>query len=290
MASFYCALPTDNVAANATWTAEASADSGYPASNIPKLDDLNLGNPGKLTINGVGGFTADFTSAQRIDWIMVWHNMDAAQTVQLQGHTSNSWGTPDITTTLTAPAVREDSFHVKLFKDMTGVSGYTTAGKQWWRIHFPGTGNSQNRGLKVLMGKLPLRTLGRTADNTGLLLSGNHAPEHHRVLTLKTDFGFAWKYDLQDAPRGLSGQIYTSKQGTSYADLVSLYRSAKGSYSPFILIPNLTINEALLVRFGDVNSGDGLNLDELDITEINPGVNPVNVSFAEVSGGGPEWT
>lgn len=290
MATFYYGLPSDRVEALGTWAAEASADTAYPATNVPLFDDLNLGNPGKLTIDGVGGWTVDFGAAQRVDWIVIWQNAAAGQAVQLQGHTSNSWGSPDITTTMTAPAVREDGYYVKLFKDMTGVSGYTTVGKRWWRIHYTGTGNVQSRGLKVMMGKLPLRTLARTADNTGLLLSGNKAAEHHRVLKLTTDFGFAWKYDLQDSPRGLSGQIVTSKQGTSYADLVSLYRSAKGPYSVFPLIKDLTINDVMLVRFGDVNAGDGLVLDELDITEVHPGVNTVSVAFSEISGGGPEWT
>src|SRR5438105_4898056 len=146
-------LPTDNVASLATWAAEASGDSAYPASNIPDLSDLNRGNPGKLTIKSAGGFTGDFGAAQRVDLVVVQTNADASQPIQVQMNATNAWGGPTMTTTLTAPAKREDGYTVKLFVDMRAVGGYTVSGLRWIRIHFPliggVTNNSQNWGLKV---------------------------------------------------------------------------------------------------------------------------------------------
>lgn len=280
MAFFAYNLPTDNKAGNATWAAEASADASYPATNIPLMTDLNRGNPGKLTIATDGGWTADFGSAQRIDVIAVWTNADAGISIQLQGNATNSWGSPTLTTTLTAPAKREDGFTVKLFKDLTGVAGYSASGFRWWRIHFVGT-NSQNWGLKAWMGST-LRTMDRT------LQAQQHNVEHHQFIRLTTDFGYDWVYDLQSAPRSLTG-IITLKHSTSWVNLLSWYRSAGGPSNPILFIPDPAVNDAWICRFG-ADLPDSVARDALDVTQITPNISPVTVSFEELSGGGPEWT
>lgn len=283
-------LSTDNVAPNATWAAEASADALYPATNVPLLSDLNLGNPGKLTIKTAGGWTATFAGAQRIDGVFLIHNADAGQQVQIQGNDTSNFTTPKFTTTITLPAVRPDGYHVKLFVDLTlllgtsfGTVGYTTTGYQFWRIHFLGTNTTQNWGLKALMSPI-----NRTLDRA--LLKSHHMPEHHRVIKLTTDFGYEWYYDLQDAPRSIVGQILATQQGTSFADLKTMYQTAGGPYSPWAIMPDQTVAEGFLVRFGNIQAADGAILDEMDITMIDRGVNPVAFGIKEVSFGGPEWT
>lgn len=283
MAYFLYNLPSDNVAALATWAAEASADSAYPASNIPDLSDLNRGNPGKLTIKTAGGWTADFGAAQRIDLVVLWHNGDAAQTVQVQFNATNAWGSPTVTTTVTLPAKREDGFFVKVPVICTGLSGYSTSGLRWMRIHFPvaGPNNTQNWGLKVWCGSV-IRQLDRPLETQ------QHNAEQHQVLSLSTDFGYVWRYDLQAAPRLLTGKINLSK-ATSWVNVLSWYRGAGGPTTPILLIPDSTISDAWIARFG-ANLADGVSLDMLDIQRNSPGENPVNVSFSEITAGGPEWT
>lgn len=274
---------TDNVAGLATWAAFASGDTSYPATNVPLFTDLNIGNPGKLTIKTAGGWTADYGSAQRIDGVTLWHNADAGQTVQIQGNATNSWGSPTFSATFTLPAVREDGFHVKLFADLTTQAGYSSGGFRWWRIFFPvaGPNNSQNWGIKAMM--FPVN---RVLDRS--LLAGNRMPERHRVIRMTTVGGVSWRYDLQDAPRSIMGTILATRQGTSWADMISLWRSAGGSYGVWNIVPDQTIQEAWLVRFNDPD-GDGPVLEEMDIQQASPGIQPMQVTFTEISGGGPEW-
>lgn len=281
---------TDNVATLATWAAEASADPAYPATNLPLMTDLDRGNPGKLTIKTAGGWVGTFPGLQRIDGVLLIHNADAGQQVQIQGNDTSSFTTPKFTVTITLPAVREDGYHVKSFIDLTpfvgtsyGTVGYVTAGYQYWRIHFLGTNVTQNWGLKIAMSPI-----NRTLDRA--LLKSNHMPEHHRIIKLTTDFGYTWRYDLQDAPRALSGQILLSQQGTSWADVLSLYRSAGGPYAPWFIQPDQTLAEGWVVYFGTVTTGDGVVLDQLDVTMIDRSVNPVAFAIEEASFGGPEWT
>lgn len=273
---------TTNTALLATWAAEASADTGYPATNIPLMTDLDRGNPGKLTIKSAGGWTSDYGAAQRLDVFVLWHNMDAGQTVQIQGNATNSWGSPSLTITLTAPAKREDGFTTKLFVDLRNVSGYTTTGYRWWRVHFLApVNNSQFWGLKVWAGNL-LSTLDRP------VLVQHHVRERHRGLKVSTRVGYSWRQDLQTAPRALSGQILL-KYATTWLALLSWYRSTGGPFALMLMIPDLTINDAWLAWFG-ADLPDGLVTDVLDFTFVTSQAVPVTVSFEEADAGGPEWT
>ena len=283
-------LPTDNVAPNATWAEEASGDTAYPASNVPDFSDLNRGNPGKLTIATAGGWTADFGAAQRVDLVVLQHNADVNQPIQVQMNATNSWGSPTMTMTITAPAKREDGFTTKLFVDMTKVSGYSASGLRWLRIHFPliggSTPNSQNWGLKVWVGNI-LRVLDRPLEAEQV------NAEHHTVLKLSTDFGYTWSYDLQTAPRSLTGRI-TAIQATTWPALLSMFRAAAGSAKPMVVIPNPSINDAWIATMtnqqGSGFSRQGVLEDELPVTAIAPLVMPVPVGWTELHAGGPEWT
>jgi hypothetical protein len=277
-------LPTDNVAGNATWAAIASADTAYPASNISLLTDLDRGNPAKLTIKTAGGWYGSFASSPGVQIVVLWHNGDAGQTVKIESHTStlsNPVTAATMSTTLTLPAVREDGYFVKVFKDITGVSGYS-ATHLHWRIYFPvsGANNTQNWGLKVWMGST-IRTLDRS------LQSPTRKPDQHQRLHLPTDYGYSWRYDLQGAPRQLSGTIGT-KKGTSWENLLSWYRASSGSVKPMLFVPDISENDAWIAQFGA--TGSGVGTDQLDATMTIPNYNPIIFSIEEVTAGGPEWT
>lgn len=276
---------TDNVAGNATWAAVASADTSYPASNISLLTDLDRGNPAKLTIKSAGGWYGTFSADPGVQIVMLWHNGDAGQTVKIESHTStlsNPVTVATMSTTLTLPAVREDGYFVKVFKDVTGVSGYSATHRHW-RIYFPvpGANNTQNWGLKVWMGNT-IRKLDRQ------ILVSNHNIDQHQYLKASTDVGYDHFYDLQVAPRVLSGQILL-KYSTSWLDMLSLYRSSGGPVNPILFIPDVTVNDAWLARL-EADLPEGIGRSRLDVTQITGEISPVTVSFEEVTAGAPEWT
>lgn len=280
MGNFAFNRPADNVAPNAT-PSVSSPDAAYPATYATDLSDVNLGRPSKSTLV-TDDWLFDFGSAQRVDLVVLWHNFDAALACSWQMNATNSWGTPTLSTALTIPAKRADGYTVKVFKDLTGVSGYSAGGFRYGRLHVSGT-NSVPLGIKIWLGS-SIRTLERNIS------WGLKPPRTHSQILHRTDGNAIWTYDLQAAPRSL-GVNCGDANANDLAALTSLTDAAGGG-KPIVVIPDPTVNDPWLCRYvgpqitkvasGPVDVVFDPTLQFLDWS-------PVSLAFEEVTAGGPEW-
>lgn len=268
---FYYFRPADNVAdtATATWQT-GTADSSYPVANAVDFGYAKIAAPAKIT--GVtGALMLDFGSAQRVDYVLLWHNLDAALACAVQMHATNSWGTPTVTTSPTIPAKRADGYTRKVGVDLRGVSGYSTGGFRYLRVNISGT-NSVPVGLKV-MAFSGVRQLSR-----GFLLSLEDV-EQQTAIQMQTDARVPWAYDLTSAPRSLRGSSILSD--TDAESVREWFRACAGPVRPTVIVPYPTGTDAWLVRW----TSDGLTT-----RRRLADVNEVSLSFDEITAGDPEWT
>src|SRR4051812_42948013 len=174
---------SDNVAANATVLASAE-DATYPATF---LVDLDPAKPAKLTTT-TGSWTFTFAAAQRVDAVaLIHHNLTAGLEVRVKASADN-FATTALNTTITIPAYREDGFPVSPFVDLRAVSGYTTGGYQYWRIHIVGT-----NAAAVAIGEVVLIATLRSLEVN--VAWGLQDSEEHPIVEHVTDFGVVTVYE-----------------------------------------------------------------------------------------------
>lgn len=241
MADVLYSLPADQVADDATISVETgTAVTGYPAT---ALADGNLAKPAKLAETS-GAWLFTFGAAQRVDWVALGpHNFDAGATVVVQGNASDSWGSPTLDTTITIPADDADDRAVCAWKDLTGVTGYTTDGFQYWRI-----GVTSTNSAALALGEVWLSALARTVAGA---MGHNYkwdfdVAETRRVIEHETEYGVSTVYDLQTRQRTFRADLRVSDSGL--AAWATWHRAMKGRVSPTVWIPDTTVNEAWWVR------------------------------------------
>lgn len=277
----YFFLPTDLVSDTATPTVETgTAATGYEPAYLIDFSDANRQRPAKLTTT-TGAWLLDFGSAQRVDFVVLWHNFDAAlANVKIQMNATNSWGGPTMSATVVPPAKLGDGSTVKIFQDMRTVSGYSTGGFRYLRVALS-TANSVNLGLKVLAFS-GVRSLARQVKN-GLL-----QPKSRPVISLDTDFERgAWTYDLQVGIRKFLGDVYVD--ATDRAAIQFWHDACGGRATLTTLVPEPDdVTQGVMVGrwTGD---GDGLIDSTLDLERDAPRYARMKLQFEEVTAGGPEW-
>lgn len=236
MANLLYVRPSENVIANATITASA-ADAEYPAT---RLHDGNPADPAKLTTTS-GNFVFAFGAAQRIDVVaLIHHNLTAGLEVRIQGNASNVWTSPTFNQQITIPAYRENGFPINPFLDLTGLSGYSASGFQYWRLVIVGA-NAE----AVAIGELVLGSVKRTLEinlSWGLLDDEDQPVVEHR-----TSARVSHIVSEGTAVRTLEGEVDTTDAGG--ASLLSLSRDSRGRARPFLVVPDPATNDALFVRF-----------------------------------------
>lgn len=258
--------PSENVASLATIVA-TTEDADYPAEN---LADLNPGKPAKLAGTS-GTFVFDFGAPQRIDLVALWHhNLDAGLSVLFQGNATDSWGTPSLSAAVTIPALAADGYPVCPFKDLTGVTGYTTAGFRFWRLVVVGTNS-----VPVAIGDLWLAEIKRTFDDAIDREAEN--VEDHPVIEHETDFEIPLVYDLGVRLRQLRATVIIDPTILRPA-LEAWYRDCHGRARASLFIPESSVNDALFVRFG----AGGLT-----ITDVAPSYASADLVLEEVGRGLP---
>jgi hypothetical protein len=226
---------TDNVADNATITASA-ADAEYPATN---LVDLDPSKPAKLTTT-TGNWVFDFGSAQRQDLVaIIHHNLTAGLALNWQCNATDSWGAPTVDASLTVPSDWEDGYPVSFFKDLTGVSGYSSGGFRYGRLVITGT-NAANIAIGEIVVLAAIRTLSMVRAEVSFL-------ETRQIIEHVTDYEVATIYDRGVPVRTFDGSV-VSNGTTSTID--TWWRGVKGRVTPFFFAPNATVNDAWFVRFG----------------------------------------
>jgi len=280
--NFHYFHPDDNVAPNATVSiGTGTANSSYPATNATLLTYAKIAAPSKLQ-EVTGAWVFDFGAAQRVDAVLLWHNFDAGLGVSFQGHTSNSWGTPTLTTALTIPSKRADDYTVKVYKDITGVSGYSASGLRYWRLNVSGS-NSVAIGIKILLFS-QIRTTTRN-----IRWNMTHA-EHQTAIDMTTDALVPWAYDLSSAPRGLVADfVGTDADATKIREW---FRACAGRVNPTVIVPDPSDPDPYLCRWSSGQAGvvaPRLDVTPLGIQREFTNVQRVRLAFEEISAGDPEW-
>jgi hypothetical protein len=283
MPNFHYFHPSDNVAPNATPTIQTgTANASYPVANATLLTYAKIAAPSKIAETS-GAWLLDFGSAQRVDAVLVWTNLDAGIAYSIQMNATNSWATPTVDSASTAPSKRADGYTVKIYKDLTGVSGYSSGGFRYLRFYVSGT-NSVPVGIKIL-------AFSQIRTTTRNIRWGMVFAEHQTSIDMTTDALVPWAYDLAAAPRGLSADFI----GTD-ADAVKMrewFRACAGRVNPTVIVPDPSSPDPFLCRW----SKDGVanviapRLDTMasPIQRDFTNVQKMRLAFEEISAGDPEW-
>ena len=252
-----------NVASSAAITASAG-DTDYPAAY---LTDGNVARPAKLTTT-TGDWVFDFGSAQRIDLFAFGpHNLTAGlSNVLFQGNATDSWGAPTLSATITIPAYREDGQSVNPWRDVTGVSGYSTSGFRYWRLRV-GTAN----GAAIAVGEVALYRQVTTIRNFRVgVVDADRIP----TVAHGTTYGVETVYTLGVAERRLSGDVVMKT--SDLTALLSWYRGGAGRGQWHTIILEDGVNDARFVRF---------DTDMLAFSRMGNSNHRVELAFTEVSRG-----
>lgn len=230
---------SDNVAPNAVITVGdiGTEDADYPLAN---LADRDPSLPGQFTTT-IARAVFDFTTAQRLDVAaLIHHNLDAGLTnVLIEGNATDAWGAPSFSMPFVIPAYRDDGFPVNPFLDLTLDAQYSATGFRFWSIAVKDVNSAA-----VKLGEVWLGTTKRTLTRN--IQWGVEMPEQWRGIVHETDFGVKTAYPYGTVQRSLSGNIQTT--GAGIAALQSLYQDSFGIAKAVLVIPDPTVNDALMVR------------------------------------------
>jgi hypothetical protein len=231
MANLVYGRPTDNIAATATAITASAPDAAYPAMN---LVDLNPAKPAKLTTTS-GNWVFDFGSAKQVDLVaLIHHNFQAGLNVRWQGNATDSWGSPSIDQPVVIPAYRENGHPMNPFLDITGIGLRTF---RYWRLVVVGT-----NPVVCALGELVILGSKRTLERN--ISWGYVDEEDSPIIEHRTAYGVsAASYSLGTTWRTLRAEIETIDSGAD--SLLSLTRSAFGRATPFLVIPDPSVNCAL---------------------------------------------
>lgn len=262
---------TDNAGPNGTWAHDGvlgTEDTDYPATNLS--DEIHA-KPAKLTTT-TGGWIWSLDAGvtrQRVDLVALGvHNIDAGATVAVQGNDTASWGSPTLNTTLTIAAADADGRVCHAWKDLTGVTGYTTAGFYYWRIAVTASNTST-----VAVGEVWLGALKRTFDRNYRWRFDT--TDRRRTVQHVTQYGARTVYDLLVRERQFRATLRASDTGL--AAVRAWHRSCRGSVKPSVFIPDASVNDAWWVYLPDV----------LPITSVFSEVHDLDLLLDEVSPGLP---
>lgn len=279
--NFHYFHPTDNIASNATWTTPTgTVDTSYPLANIYDFSYAKLANPTKL-VGNTGVFLGNFGSAQRIDAVMIWHNFDAGLAVSIQLNATDSWGTPSVTYSPTIPSKRADGYTKKIYKDLTGVSGYSSGGFQFIRVNVSGT-NSVPIGLKVMI----FSGIRQTEFN---IIHPIKWIENRVVVDMMTDGLIPWGYDLGSAARQIQAPMLAT--ASDVLAMQEWFRACGGRAKIGGFVPDPLNPDFYLVRWGNsLNPVAGsLSVSRFEVDQVYPAVSKLLLSFDEITAGDPEW-
>lgn len=268
MGSMRYARRDQDVTTVGTWAVDVGTEVvDYEASYIGS--DV-IARPAKIeetTGTWIGDFTAASGGKQRVDAVVLpMHNLDAGLAVKIQGNNTDSWGTPTFDQAITIPAYRGDGFPPGAWLDLTGLSGYTTSGFTYWRLHVTGTNSA------ALAVKLKLLSGLQTLDPN--ISWGEVQGEDRKMIEHRTDYGVSSVYDLGVTIRSITGDLDSTD--AQVALLRTLWQGTRGRAYPFVMIPDGDVNDAWFVRFMDTKLDVQLNMIDR---------NAIRLGFEEVSRG-----
>ncbi len=239
-------LPTDDLLARLTSTV-ITVTGGSPSEEDPDYPITNWlarrpSKPSKL-LSTTGGWLFDFGGAANIAaFALIYHNFDEGQHVLLEW-SANNFSTTAGSQAITIPAWTEDGWSVSPWIEVTGSPTY-----QYWRLTVSGSpGNSYplSLGRPVFLGAL--------RDPGNDVRFGVVRSEAHQIVEMATALEVETIYALGGKRGTISGEAAFRNEvpNEDAQKFISLVRSAAGRTLPWLLIPDLTVNEAWMVRFVD---------------------------------------
>jgi hypothetical protein len=258
---------SDQVADNATITVQTgTVDPEYPASN---LVDSNPAKPAKI-LETSGAWKFAFAGAQRVDFLAIpHHNLTAGLQVRIQGNATDAWGAPTFNALITIPTWRDDGWPVGPWLDLTAQAGYSAGGFQYWRLTVVGA-----NAAPVALGEVWLGSAIRTLSPN--ISWGAREGEQHKITEQETDFGVTLSYDFGLLRRTLVGEVDATDAAKDAVR--AWWRSTNGRARPTIIVPEGTVNEALMVRWAEP---------KIEVTREVLNRNTIPLAFQEVSRGLP---
>ena len=232
------ALPSDDADGNGTATGSAE-DTGYPASNLiapTATGHLNLpSRPAKLTTT-TGWFEVVLPAPVTIVAVaLIYPNLDSG----LTGVTLDVGGAvPSVSIPIPIPDKpnEDDDWTLSPWLEFDPVTDDT------FRLSFA-TANSQ----PIQVGRLLLLTTLRELETD--VRYGITDDESRIELSDPTELGVETMYDLYNVQRSASGEFLFRPEETEA--LLELRRAARNRVLPWLLIPDVTVNDAWFVRFED---------------------------------------
>lgn len=216
------ALPSDDLATAATVTASA-ADPGYVAANLVRNPPSR---PAKLTTN-TGYWDLVFAAPVEIGAMaMLYHNIDSGLDVTLEP----DGGTP---INIDVPSWHPDGTPISPFQEFDAQTSDT------WRLSI----NAANT-LTIDVGRLMLFAALRDLGND--VRWGVEEDEEYGLIEQATELGVELIAPIGGKRRRFSGEF--ALDNTHAATLTALFQSAQSRYLPWLLIPDVAVNDAWIVR------------------------------------------
>lgn len=242
----------------ATLTALSEATS-YPVEN---LYDDNYASVWRSTAadSTTQTIVADFGSAVAISACALGNvNIRSTATVKIQGHTADSWGTPDVDETIVVTGLTSTAYRRNLYH------AFNSASKRYWRLTILDNGNTDGF---IEIGEwflgVPIE-LDQNYDGSNIrrLIRNNiqHQTEYGQNFVYTRDWGWMLDWSFTNATETLRDQLRLLAQSTF------------GQGLPFFLVPDpsATPAEALYVRM----------LNELEEQRVNHDVYSMKMQFME---------
>ena len=158
-------------------------------------------------------------------------NLDVA--AHLQGHTSNSWSSPDIDVAFAVPTVSVDGFFSNPYLDNSAL-----AAKAWWRLHI--TGNA----LPIKIGELflgsTLRSLPKSYEYTSTPTAAGGSVVH------ETNFGAELAYTQSTRREAIEGSVLVTNAGLALVQ--ALIEACRFRARPLVMVPVEGETDAWWVR------------------------------------------
>ena len=213
-------LYTNKITSSATLTASSEA-TGYDVENVY---EPNYSITWRSTAAGATAQTivCDFGAATAVDCIALGNiNFRSTATVKIQGHTADSWGTPDVDETITVTHL--NGYRRTIYHDLG--ANYS---KRYWRITVTDNGNPDG-----------FIEIGHWALGSKVTLDDNFDSNHTKTLvrnsvTQQTEFNQVYVYD-RDWQWTFDFSWTNANENTRDA-LELLHHTVKGNFQPFYLV------------------------------------------------------
>lgn len=239
-ATFLYGHPSDNLLTTSVATVNSGIeDASYPAANI---FDAQPHRPAKLLTTS-GSWAFDLTTAKRVDLVSVVHpNFDAGLAVQIQLHTANAWGAPDVSQAFTIPARYADLYPVNVWLDLASLIPVdANRTRRWIRLNVSGVNSAA-----LSVGEFVAYSTKRSLD----IKWGSDRGLDRPAIVHDTDYLIRRVFPFGVSNRTLQADVADPDNATITA-LDTWFRDANGVAKPFIIVPHTADPDAWYVTFAN---------------------------------------